>query len=78
MQVDWDEDGNLIISLDGCWDCCGEEYLLTPEELDELLAKRPERDNCKCCKHKGDTFNCREVVENEAAHDYGHELQGRK
>uniref|UniRef100_A0A6M3JHN8 Uncharacterized protein n=1 Tax=viral metagenome TaxID=1070528 RepID=A0A6M3JHN8_9ZZZZ len=41
MKIKWDEDGDLNILFDGCFDCGGEQVYLTPEEVDELLAKRP-------------------------------------
>ena len=42
MKISWDEDGDLAIKFDGCYDCSGEECYLTPKEVDKLLSKRPQ------------------------------------
>jgi len=63
MDIEWTNEGNLLIKTDGCYDCSGEEKELTLEEINDLLSKRPiltkptdSAGACSACNGKGTIF----------------------
>jgi hypothetical protein len=41
MKFEWDRDGLLAVSSDGCNCCGGETFYLTPLEFEKILQQRP-------------------------------------